>query len=79
MENERSWHGAEIKHNEIELALLARTGKMPLGRYCWRSYSSGENHGDVGGDWSAQAPAIHLPALSGARAAASTGSAESDL
>jgi hypothetical protein len=37
------------------------------------------NHGDVGGDWSAQAPAMHLPAFSVVRAAASTGSAGSDL
>jgi hypothetical protein len=33
----------------------------------------------VGGDWSAQAPAIHLPAFSDVRPAASTGAEESDL
>jgi hypothetical protein len=37
------------------------------------------NHGDVGGDWSAQAAAMHLPAFSVVCGAASTGSAGSDL
>jgi polar amino acid transport system substrate-binding protein len=60
------------RHNELEMALLLfRVNRAPRKRPA--------DQGETIGDESAHAPAIHFPAWSGVRPAASTGSDESDL